>query len=62
MPASHHSVFYKLDALPAAQSTEGTHGETTTTTTTIILRLSGLCPGQPMRAGNRRNIHLLMKN
>jgi len=31
----------------------------TTTTTTTILRLSGLCLGQPERAGTRRNIHLL---
>jgi len=29
------------------------------TTTTTILRLSGLCPGQPWWAGTRRNIHPL---
>ena len=28
-------------------------------TTTTILRLSGLCPGQPAWAGTRRNIHPL---
>jgi len=27
MPASHHSVFYRLDALPAAQPTESKHSQ-----------------------------------
>jgi len=42
MPTSHRSVFYRADALPAAQSTEGTSNNNNNND-----RLTAFDPGQP---------------
>ena len=56
MPAPHHSVFYRPDALPAAQPTASKHTHTHT-------RLTALFPGLPGWAGTRKvkPIRILLK-
>ena len=57
MPTPHHSVFYRLDALPAAQPTASMHWRHKTvivTHTHIHTHLMALCPGPPGWAGTRK--------
>jgi len=61
MPASHHSVFYRPDALLAAQPTASKQWRQwlqhyNWTTTLQPFYSSGFCPGLPGSAGTRRNI------
>jgi len=54
-PAPHHSVFYRLDALPAAQPTASKHWRHSHPTGTTTLRpFNGLFSWAPWQAGTRK--------
>ena len=62
-PATHHSVFYRPDALLAAQPTVSKHWRDNLTYLTIHTHthLTALCPGLPGWAGTRKVIWILLE-